>query len=80
MVKTKILYTKDAWSTSSSVVLQNMAIISTAKVWVLNIRRLQIHSIFLFFIKMSLFVVVVVAIIVIVTIAIIIITIIIIIV
>ena len=79
MVKNKILHTKDAWSTSSSVVLQNMAIISTAKVWVLNIRRLQIHSIFLFFIKMSLFVVVV-AIIVIVTIAIIIITIIIIIV
>ena len=56
-----------------------MAIISTAKVWVLNIRRLQMHSIFLFFIKMSLFVVVV-GIIVIVTIAIIIITIIIIIV
>ena len=49
-----------------------MAIISTAKVWVLNIRRLQIHSIF--FIKMSLFVVVVVAIIIIVIIAIIIIT------
>ena len=48
-----------------------MAIISTAKVWVLNIRRLQIHSIF-FLIKMSLFVVVVVAIIIVVIIAIII--------
>ena len=48
---TNELKTAVVWKRSSSVVLQNMAIISTAKVWVLNIRRLQIHSIFLFLLK-----------------------------
>ena len=37
------------WSTSSSVVLQNMAIISTGKVRVLNIKQLQITEFFSYY-------------------------------